>query len=170
MSFSLAAGRILIDKDGATRLNTDDNLAHNLTTNINATISIASQFSNATTSVGFTTDHLVGTCNANCTEVTGSCRISYSTPSSGPQNFSIPIDQWFTVKQGASMWLFMDGEVGSVYAGRNFQPLQYYLYTLRLVSGTIYLRQQVRLPTVSGGTYTVPSQTITLKLKAGLFT
>lgn len=170
MSFTLSGGAILVTKGGVTKLNTNDKLAHNLTTGINATISIASRTATGSTSIAIDTDHFVGSCDAACTEVTGSARITITIPGAGPQNYSIPVDQWFSVALGAPMWLLMDGEVGSVHAGRNFSPLQWYLYTLKLVSGSVYLRQRVRLPTVSSGTYQVPAHTVQLKLKAGLYT
>lgn len=165
MSVDIRSSRMVVKNPaGVTLFDSDDDLFHVLST-VNGSVAIPAYVHPGNVNVNLTTSYLLGSCNANCTDVLGAVKFTLNTGEAG-----LAYDRWHTVMGGSILWL-IDGHY---FVGNSPDPngglYQLVVYSLRVSAGNVYLDRRLIITDQSQGTYEIRSHTIQYKLKCGLYT
>jgi hypothetical protein len=171
--FDLSGGRLLIEKDGKTRLNTDDLLLHGAAAgfSLSGTI-VISAISGGNSGGGgpgernLTTVYDLGAVTPGHTQLIGSVRFALFADTGAGQAF----DRWTMVMGGTSIWV-MDSEPGFLDAvGDNGTAVnQYVAYSFQIVDGQAQMVRRLYLDDTPAQ-YTVLEHSIQYKLRSGNWT
>lgn len=169
----LSGGRLIIEKDGITRLNTDDLLLHGVAAGftLTGTLNIAAIAGGNSNDGGpgernLTTVTNLGAVPVGHTQLIGSVKFSLFSDSGAGQAF----DRWTTIMGGTVVWV-MDGEPGFAAAvGDNGSAVtQFVAYSFQISAGQAQLVRRLYLDDTPGQ-YTVISHRIDYKLRSGNWT
>lgn len=164
MSVDIRSGQMVIkNTSGVTLFDSDDGMFHVLST-INGSVAIPAYVHPGNTNANVSTSHLIGSCNANCTDVLGSVRATLNSYEAG-----LSFNRWFTIMGGSILWL-VDGHGLLGTPDPNINLRQLVTYSLRVAAGNVYLDRRLLISAASQGTYEIRSHTIKFKLKCGLYT
>lgn len=166
MSFTLSQGRLIIDKGGVVRFDSEDKLLHGVSSgfNISGSIAIPALASGNGTFVNSTTTYNLGAVTAGHTQLIGAVMFSLNS-----NDFGQFPNRWHTIMGGSIVWV-MDGEPGTVSSlGNNGLPRQCIIYHFRINGGQAQLVRRAFLDDIPFN-YTVLGHTITYKLRSGNWT
>lgn len=164
MSVDIHSGRMVIrNPAGVTLFDSEDGLFHVLST-VNGSVAIPAYVHPGNTNANLTTSYLLGSCNANCTDVLGSVKATLNSYEAG-----LSFNRWFTVMGGTILWL-VDGHALLGTPDPNINIRQLVTYSLRVSAGQVFLDRRLLISAASQGTYEIRAHTIEFKLKCGLYT
>lgn len=169
MTFDVSNGRMLIDKGGVTRLNTDDALLHGTTQGlpINGTVAIPSVTggnSGSPGTVNRTDVYDLGAATSGHTQLIGVCKFTLNNYAAG-----LAFDRWHLVMGGNILWV-MDGESGfGDVLGDNSSLQQWVDYHFRIAAGRVEMVRRLYIDN-SPFSYTVLSHSIQYRLRSGNWT
>jgi len=172
MSLDLSGGRLRIDKDGITRLNTDDLLLHGAASGfgLSGSVSIPAHTGGNSDDGGpgrinITTTWDLGAVPAGHTQIIGACKFDLNNDAA-----ALAFDRWHTVMGGTIVWV-MDGEPAFAGAlGDNGASVkQYCAYEFRISGGQAQLVRRLFIADTPNA-YTILAHEITYKLRSGNWT
>lgn len=161
MSLHLRAGRLTIDQGGRTVFDSDDNLYHNITTDISGVYNAPGRSVSNQGIINIDNNYAIGACNRFCTHVCGSVQFT------GNDRFTLPTNIWFAYEGGDLFWT-VDYHTGVQSPAFAIDPTGIVKYRFFISSGQVYLNERVFF--TSGVNIVIPGHSIVWKLKAGRFT
>lgn len=167
MSIDLSGGRLLIEKDGVTRLNSDDRFLHGVNTGlpISGTFTTGDIQGGNGTPQDVTVVRQLGTVShPRHRQVIGVVKVTLANSEAG-----LAFDRWTTYMGGEIVYV-MDGEPGfQNAAGDNSGCYQYVGYKFAIDNGAVNLYARVFLRNTPA-LYTVINHTLNYKLRTGNWT
>jgi len=166
MAIDITAGRVLVtNAAGATRLDTNQDLFHILTTLPQLTINVPVLTASTATRRDETNVTTIGSCHASADLVIGAVMFASTSLTNG-----IGFSRWTTYMGGDLVWA-MTAPVLGAGGGVSIVPTTACLYRFYATAGTVFMAQRLVMPKAPEGvTYQLTAHTLTLKLKCALFT
>lgn len=166
MTLDISNGRLLIEKSGITRLNTDDALLHGTSQGlpITGTINIEAIGTNNDSRVNLTTVYDLGPVTSGHTQLIGAVKFTLASYAAG-----LAYNRWHMVMGGSIVWV-MDGEAGfQSAAGNNGNINQWIDYHFRIKAGRAEMVRRAYMGSTPASV-TILGHSITYKLRSGNWT